>query len=65
MRAQLQKRGVDLRLGVKVTQVHPDGVTLADGTSITGNVVVWVGGLKAPQLIADAGLPQDGAAASM
>ncbi len=55
---QLQRLGVDLRLGAKVTEVGPDGVTLGDGTFIPGDVVAWAGGLKAPQLIADAGLPQ-------
>ncbi|MCV7317452.1 NAD(P)/FAD-dependent oxidoreductase [Mycolicibacillus parakoreensis] len=55
---QLQQMGVELRLGVQVTQVRSDGVTLGDGTEVPGNVVVWAGGLKAPQLISDSGLPQ-------
>ncbi|ORX07346.1 NAD(P)/FAD-dependent oxidoreductase [Mycolicibacillus trivialis] len=57
-REQLQKMGVDLRLGVKVTEVRPDGITLDDGTTLDGDVIVWAGGLKAPQLIADTALPQ-------
>lgn len=55
---QLQKLGVNLHLDVKVTEVRPDGVMLADGTFIPSDVTAWAGGLKAPQLIADSGLPQ-------
>lgn len=55
---RLEKIGVQLHLGVGVTEVRADGVTLADGTFIPGRVVVWAGGLKAGKIITDSGIPQ-------
>jgi NADH dehydrogenase len=57
-RQRLEKIGVELHLGVGVTEVRPDGVTLADGAFIPGRVVVWAGGLKAGKIITDSGIPQ-------
>lgn len=57
-RQRLAKIGVQLHMGVGVTEVRADGVTLADGTNIPGGVVVWAGGLKGGKLLADSGLPQ-------
>ena len=57
-RQRLTKIGVQLHMGVGVTEVRADGVTLADGTDIPGGIVVWAGGLKAGDLIAGSGLPQ-------
>jgi NADH dehydrogenase len=57
-RQRLEKIGVQLHLGVGVTEVRPDGVTLADGAFIPGRVVVWAGGLKAGKIITDSGIPQ-------
>ncbi|WP_461172151.1 FAD-dependent oxidoreductase [Arthrobacter sp. Z1-9] len=57
-RRRLTKIGVHLHMGVSVTGVRADGVTLADGTDIPGDIVVWAGGLKAGNLIAGSGLPQ-------
>lgn len=57
-RQRLAKIGVQLHMGVGVTEVRADGVTLADGTNIPGGVVVWAGGLKGGQLLAGSGLPQ-------
>ena len=54
----LQKRGVQLRLGIGVKEVAPDHVLLSDGTSIQTRTVVWAGGLMASPLAANAGLPQ-------
>lgn len=54
----LKKVGVQLHMGVGVTEVRQDGVTLADGTSVPGQIVVWAGGLKAGDLIAGSGLAQ-------
>lgn len=55
---RLRKVGVDLRLGVGVTEVSPVGVTLADESSIPSGLVVWAGGLKAGPIIQASGLPQ-------
>jgi NADH dehydrogenase len=54
----LRRKGVELHLGVKVTEVAPGGVTLADGTRIESRCVVWGGGIAAPPVAAAAGLPQ-------
>lgn len=57
-RQRLAKIGVQMHMGVGVTEVRADGVTLADGTVIPGGIVVWAGGLKGGHLIAGSGLPQ-------
>ncbi|MGO4807196.1 NAD(P)/FAD-dependent oxidoreductase [Arthrobacter sp. 2MCAF15] len=57
-RQRLTKIGVQLHLGVGVTEVSADGVSLADGTAIPGRIVVWAGGLKAGGIIAGSGLTQ-------
>ncbi|WOH19560.1 NAD(P)/FAD-dependent oxidoreductase [Paenarthrobacter sp. GOM3] len=54
----LTKIGVQLHMGVGVTEVRKDGVTLADGSSVPAQIVVWAGGLKAGDLIANSGLTQ-------
>lgn len=57
-RQRLAKIGVQMHMGVGVTEVRADGVTLADGTVIPGGIVVWAGGLKGGDLVAGSGLPQ-------
>jgi NADH dehydrogenase len=57
-RGRLARIGVQLHMGVGVTEVRDDGVTLADGTDIPGGIVVWAGGLKGGDLLAGSGLPQ-------
>lgn len=54
----LEKIGVQLHMGVGVTEVREDGVTLANGSVVPARIVVWAGGLKAGDLIAGSGLPQ-------
>jgi NADH dehydrogenase len=53
----LQRRGVELRLGVAAKEIHKDRVVLGDGTEILTRTVVWAGGLIAPAIVRDAGLP--------
>jgi NADH dehydrogenase len=54
----LQKDGVNLRLGVGVTEIGPGHVTLSDGSTILTRCVIWGGGLKAAPIAEAAGLPQ-------
>ena len=42
----LRKRGVDIRTGVKVAEVRPDGVRLAGGEWLAAAAVVWAGGVS-------------------
>ena len=44
----LTRKGVELHLGVAVTEVGPGHVTLADGTTIRTRCVIWGGGIMAP-----------------
>jgi len=55
---QLQRRGVQLRLGVGVQEVTADHVTLSDGNTIDTRLVVWGGGEKAATIVAGSDLPQ-------
>jgi NADH:ubiquinone reductase (H+-translocating) len=54
----LQRKGVELRMGVSVKQVACDCVMLSDGTSISTHTAIWAGGLMAAPLAANAGLPR-------
>jgi NADH dehydrogenase len=54
----LSRKGVQLHLGVAVTEIGPGHVTLADGTTIPTRCVVWGGGIMAPPLAAASGLPR-------
>jgi NADH dehydrogenase len=56
----LRHKGVRFHMGVKVTEVAPGRVTLADGTTIETRCVVWGGGITAPAVAAAAGVPQGG-----
>ncbi|WP_199257125.1 NAD(P)/FAD-dependent oxidoreductase [Tomitella fengzijianii] len=56
-RGVLESAGVRLHLGKGVTEVHGDGVTLEDGTRVPARMVVWAGGLKGRDVLADSGLP--------
>jgi NADH:ubiquinone reductase (H+-translocating) len=46
----LLQRGVELRLGLSVSEVTGTSVVLSDGTSIPAKLVIWAGGLKASGL---------------
>ena len=54
----LQRKGVELRMGVAVKQVAGDRVMLSDGNSIPTRTAIWAGGLMAAPLAANAGLPR-------
>lgn len=46
-RKKLHRIGVDVHLGVKVSQVTPEAVYLQNGQSICAETVVWTAGLEA------------------
>jgi NADH:ubiquinone reductase (H+-translocating) len=54
----LRRKGVELHLGVKVTEVAAGRVTLGDGTTLDTRCVVWGGGITAPPVAAATGLTQ-------
>jgi NADH dehydrogenase len=57
---RLSRAGVEVRLQVGVTAVHPDRVELTDGSVLPTRTVVWGGGESAAEIAASAG-PTPGA----
>jgi NADH dehydrogenase len=53
----LGRLGVSLRTDAKVAAATAEGLRLQDGQLVQGGVFVWAGGVKAPELVADSGLP--------
>ena len=52
----LRRKRVHLLLGVRVTEVRPDGVVLSDGSEIATRAVVWAGGIAAESVASHAGV---------
>jgi NADH:quinone reductase (non-electrogenic) len=50
-RRLLDEIGVEARTGAKVTEVTADGLSLADGSFIASELVVWAAGVKAPEVL--------------
>jgi NADH:ubiquinone reductase (H+-translocating) len=57
-RAQLTKRGVDVRLNTRIAEVTAEHVLLADGEKLPSDITVWAAGVAAPEAVAGWGLPQ-------
>jgi len=55
-KASLQKRGVNLIMGVAVTEVQGTKVMLKDGSSINTNTFVWTGGVTGNPVVANCGI---------
>lgn len=55
---QLRARGVELRLGERVSRVDPDSVTLASGELIPARTVIWAAGVRASGLADRLGVAQ-------
>jgi NADH dehydrogenase len=55
----LRSRGVDVRLGTTLKEVHSDHVLLSDGTRVDTYTVAWVTGVSAAPLIETLGLPTE------
>jgi len=57
-RAQLHKLGVDIRTGVRVTNVDGEGVTLGE-VAVPAKTVLWGAGVAGSKLLASLGAPLD------
>ncbi|GAY13360.1 NAD(P)/FAD-dependent oxidoreductase [Mycobacterium sp. shizuoka-1] len=55
----LHTRGIDVRLGVTLTEVHADHVVLSDDSRLDTRTVAWVTGVRAAPLIDTLGLPTE------
>ena len=55
----LRKRGVDVRLGLTLNEVHPDHVILSDNSRVVTHTVAWVTGVTAAPLIKTLDLPTE------
>lgn len=55
----LRRRGVDIRLGLTLKEVHADHVLLSDGSRVNTRTVAWVTGVTAAPLIETLGLPTE------
>jgi NADH dehydrogenase len=55
----LRQRGVDVRLGLTLNEVHPDHVVLSDDSRVDTYTVAWVTGVTAAPLIETLGLPTE------
>jgi NADH dehydrogenase len=55
----LRGRGVDVRLGVTLKEVHADHVVLSDDSRIDTHTVAWLTGVTAAPLIEKLGLPTE------
>ena len=49
--------GVHVRTNAAIAAATEEGFRLKDGQLVEGGVFVWAGGVKAPELVADSGLP--------
>jgi NADH:ubiquinone reductase (H+-translocating) len=55
----LHQRGIDVRLGLTLKEVHADHVLLSDDTRIDTHTVAWVTGVTGAPLIETLGLPTE------
>jgi NADH dehydrogenase len=55
---ELRRRGVDVHLNTKISEITEDQVILADGDKLSSDVTVWAAGVSAPDATAAWGLPQ-------
>jgi NADH:ubiquinone reductase (H+-translocating) len=53
----LSDLGVQIRTNAMIASATVEGFRLKDGQLVEGGVFVWAGGVKAPELVADSGLP--------
>jgi NADH dehydrogenase len=56
--AELRRRGVDVHLDTKISEITEDQVILASGDKVPSDVTVWAAGVSAPAEARAWGLPQ-------
>jgi NADH:ubiquinone reductase (H+-translocating) len=56
---QLERRGVDIRVGTTLEAIEPHAAVLSDGDRIPTGTVVWTTGARPNPLLAKFGLPLD------
>lgn len=56
---KLVERGVELILNERVAGAEPQAYALASGKKLEAGTLVWTGGVEAPALLKEAGLPVD------
>ena len=54
--AELERLGVGVHVGTRVTQVEPHAILTADGERIETDLSVWAAGIKAPAFLSTLGL---------
>jgi len=57
--ARLEKRQVDVRLGVGVTEITDRSATLSSGEVLPTRTVMWAAGTEVSPVLRDVGLPRD------
>ncbi|NJP05991.1 MAG: NAD(P)/FAD-dependent oxidoreductase [Chloroflexaceae bacterium] len=57
----LDRRGVSVYLNTNVERVEPRTVFVSGNRMLRAGTIVWAGGIRAPRLLADSGLPTDAA----
>src|SRR5436309_3864027 len=57
---ELRGRGIDIRLGTTLEEVHPDRARISTGETIATRTVVWTAGVVPHPSIANLSLPLDG-----
>ncbi|TQF06957.1 FAD-dependent oxidoreductase [Kitasatospora acidiphila] len=57
--AALARLNVEVRTGVEITKVLPDGIELAAGELVHSDATVWTAGVRVPPLAAHAGIATD------
>ncbi len=55
----LEARGVEFLIGLPVTGVEGNEISLKDGSKIVANTFVWTGGVQALPIVAESGLETD------
>ena len=58
-RRQLEGRGIEVRLGARVTGLTDGAVELADGTMVPTRTLIWTAGVEPERLVDALGVPRD------